>query len=173
MFPPILPLLRALPCCSLKCDLLLFPILISSLLLTCWWCMADTYEELRQAVISVLWGKGSPGFAAGGREIFQGFCQCWVAVWLPQLPLLILGSLVGITLESISQQTGLQKTENRINMAVRSDLSIFPHASDRSTYTWHDSCLQLTEPHNKGEGGGRTSWDKWWYICNNNVETLK
>ena len=124
--------------------------------------MADGYEELGQAARSrCVRGKDTPGWAAGGREIIQGFCHCWAAVRLPQLPLLLLGSLMGSVLESVSLWTGLPKTENRINTAARSDHSIFPHcASDRFTYTWHDSCLQLAEPHSQGEGGGRTKWDK-------------
>lgn len=97
--------------------------------------MADGYKNWnRLQGIGVLQTKGTPGQAAGGREIIQGFCRGWTAAQRPCLPSFLPGSLTGSVLESVSLKTGLLQTENRVNTAARSDHSIFPHReSDRFT----------------------------------------
>lgn len=121
--------------------------------------VADGYEEL-----------GQP---ARSKYVREGRMSCWRQGDFPR-SLLLLGSGTA-TLATLAPPGILDrklsgkllaanwplKTENRTNIAARSDLSIFPHrAFDRFTYTWHDTCLQLAELYSQGEGGGRAKWDK-------------
>lgn len=69
--------------------------------------------------------------------------------------------LTGSVLESVSLNTGLLRTGNRVNTAAGSDRSIFPHGgSDRFTQTRGDSCLRQAEPHSQKGGAGGAEWDK-------------
>lgn len=144
--------------CHPHCDLLLLsPLGSSSSLLTCqWWQMAlRSWDSLRG--VSMLERKG---WAAGGREIFQGslLLGSSTATSATLTPPGILDRKRSGKLLAVNW---LLKTENRTNIAARSDHSIFPHcAFDRFTYTWHDTCLQLAELYSQGEGGGRAKWDK-------------
>lgn len=137
------------------------PLSSSSSLLTCQWQQMATRSWDSLGGVGVLLRKGAPGWAAGGRDMIQGFCRYRAVAQLPQPPSLLPALLAGSILESISLRTGLLKAENRINTAAGSVRSIFLHcASDRFTHTWGDSCLQHAEPPSQGEGGGRTKWDK-------------